>query len=148
MEHNVSIPRWVGIAVVVVGLSLFGACASRRGADGVPRLVPASRPYVSDIPVPAGFKLVDRSSEDWSAGSLRYLRHRYVGRADKHAAREFYRDQMPLVRWTGLSDGNVHGRYTMQFERDGESCSIVISEGGVGIAARVTVDVLITPKGK
>ncbi len=98
--------------------------------------------------MPVGFRLVDRSSEDWSlarqlAGRcVRYVRHRYVGVADKTAVRRFYREQMPLVKWTAISEGNVHGRITWQatllvrFKRGSESCTITIEDQPAAISRR------------
>ncbi len=107
--------------------------------------MPSPHPYEPDIPLPKGFGLADQSSEDWSSGPLRYVRHRYVGRADKYAVRDFYREQMVLVRWTPISDSNVRGRYTLRFERENESCIITI-EGEEGFASRrVIVEALIAP---
>lgn len=108
-------------------------------------LAASPRPYEPDLPVPVGFRLVDRSSEDWSGGATRYLRHRYGGRADKYAVRRFYQEQMPLVRWTKISDGNVDGRITMRFRRGAESCTVTIDDKAGGWSHRVAVDILITP---
>lgn len=90
--------------------------------------------------------MVDQSSEDWAAGRrIRYLRHRYRGRADKYNVREFYREQMPLVRWTAISDGNVNGRITMRFERAAESCTITIEDETPRVFRRVAVEVIVAP---
>ena len=108
-------------------------------------LLPSPHPYEVDIPVPEGFRLAEQSSEDWSSGSLRYLRHRYVGRADKYELRRFYRQQMPLVKWTTLSDGQISGRYTMRFVRGTESCTIAIDGGASTLSSKVVIDVMIAP---
>jgi hypothetical protein len=127
------------------GLALLAlsACAG-SGREAGP-LIASQTPYERDIPLPAGFRLIDRSSEDWASASLRYLRHRYRGQADKYAVREFYRTQMPLVRWSQVSDNNVHGRYTMRFVRGTESCVVTIHDGGALAAHRAVVEVIITP---
>ena len=129
-------------------LVLLGGCAGSAGSGAVGpngSLSASPRPYETDIPLPAGFTLVDRSSEDWSGGSVRYLRHRYVGRADRQSVRAFYRKQMPLVRWKGISDSQVHGRVAMRFERDDETCTIAIERAGGALGNRVVVEVMITP---
>lgn len=127
--------------------SLFaasGGCAGPAGGAGK-ALSASATPYEPDIPVPRGFELLDRSSEDWCSGAIRYVRHCYAGRADKYAVRKFYRRQMPLVRWSAVADGQLHGRYTMQFRRGNESCTIVISDRGLRWFPRVAVDVIIGP---
>ena len=109
-------------------------------------LKPAVAPYEPDIPLPGGFRLVDESSEDWSSGSTRYVRHRYLGRADKYAVRRFYREQMPLVRWTPISDGNVGGHMNMRFRRGTESCTVRVDDAdGARSTGGVVVEVLIAP---
>lgn len=89
--------------------------------------------------------MVDQASEDWSNGSVRYLRHEYRGPADKLSVRAFYRKQMPLVRWTLLDDSNVHGRIGMRFDRGAESCTISIEDYSGGWSGGVSVQVLIVP---
>ncbi len=145
-------PRWVvvvGVLASAVVLTTAVGCARRSTmAEGSARLVVSARPYARDIPVPVGFKLVERSSEDWVTPGLRYVRHRYEGRADKADLRSFYRAQMPLVRWSQTSDASVHGRYTMRFTRGTETCTVEISGAEPGVLGRVIVDVLITPAGR
>lgn len=134
--------RWSSLILAVL---LGGGCV---GPGSVERVLPApsSHPYEADIPVPAGFVLVDQSSEDWSSGPLRYLRHRYRGKADKEAVREFYRKQMPLVRWTPMQESRADGRCRMSFTRGSESCAVTIERSGSRLSRGVTVDVLITPR--
>jgi hypothetical protein len=106
------------------------------------RLIASSKPYEPDVPIPVGFKLVDEASEDRSTGVSRlYLRHLYHGKADKHAVRSFYREQMPLARWIKVSDGNVQGKITLRFEKGSESCTIEIREkpGRMGTSTEVQV---------
>ena len=135
-------------ALVKLVLILAGGCAGTRATDRGVVPTPSPHPYEESIPLPTGFVLVDQSSEDWSAGPLRYLRHRYRGRGDKHAVRTFYREQMPLVRWTAVDESSVHGRCTMSFRRRSESCTITIEGAGSKLFPYVTVDVLITPKAR
>ena len=111
------------------------------GAD----LRPASRLFASDIPLPYGFDLVDRSSEDWASGPMRYVRHNYQGRGDPFAVRRFYRKHMPLARWTPVAESSVGGRCTMMFDRKQESCRVTIVGERSGWAPRVTVEVLVAP---
>ena len=132
-------------AGAVVFLSVGTGCAGPGAAARNGLLASSMHPYEPDIPVPVGFRLVDQASEDWSTGQLRYVRHRYVGRADKYAVRKFYLEQMPLVRWAAISDGNVHGHVTMRFQRGAESCTVTIEDEAAGLGRRVAVEVLISP---
>jgi len=137
--------RRLRVAFGLAGALLAGACASPRISGGTAGLQPSPHPYDVDLPVPVGFRLVDQPGENPSSRSSRHLRHRYVGRADKCGVREFYRQQMPLVRWSALSDRQQDGRYTMRFKRGDESCTIEIRDSASRFFPRVTVDALISP---
>lgn len=130
---------------LLAGCVLLCACGGPTGQRPAWELSAATDPYERDIPLPRGFKLAERSSEDWFSGSIRYVRHRYVGRADKYSVRKFYREQMPLVRWTTLTDSQLHGRYSLRFQRGSESCTIEIVDSGSWMFPRVAVDVVIGP---
>ena len=118
-----------GRRVTVIGLAMFVAgCAADVGGSRHVRLM-RGRPFEPDIPVPAGFVLVEKASEDRSTGTSRlYLRHLYEGEGDKYAARNFYREYMPLVRWTKVSDGNIKGSFNMRFEKGNESCTVTVTD--------------------
>ena len=129
------------VTMFAVGCVAAGCNQTRSGGHEV-RLIASSRPYEPDVPIPVGFRLVDEASEDRSTGVSRlYLRHLYHGRADKHAVRGFYREQMPLARWIKVSDGNVQGKITLRFEKGSESCTIEIREklGRMGTSTEVQV---------
>jgi calcineurin-like phosphoesterase family protein len=102
------------------------------------------RPFEPDLPVPANFALVEQASEDRSTGTRRlYLRHVYTGSADKYAVRNFYREQMPLARWTKVSDGNVQGFLTMRFEKNDESCSVTITGSAHAFSNKTKVQIVV-----
>lgn len=121
------------------------ACQTPTPARPAGPLQASTTPYERDLPLPAGFELQEQSSEDFLTGPLRYLRHLYTGRADKSAVRKFYRHQMPLVRWTPVSDNLASGRYTMRFERGTETCLVTIEDEPTRPAGRVRVQVTVAP---
>jgi hypothetical protein len=134
----------LGAGVLVVAL-VGAACRSPEAAEQMRRLAPASRPYEADIPVPEGFRFAEQVSEDLTAGGSRsYLRHVYEGSAAKVAVRQFYREHMPLARWVATSDGNVEGEYTMRFEKQHETCTVLIRDRR-GIAPGTRVQVIVAP---
>lgn len=142
MPHEVSGIDRLSLIILVAGMPLAG-CAEKNGQEV--RLIAASRTYEADIPIPAGFTLVDEASEDRSTGMARlYLRHLYRGKADKHAVRAFYREQMPRVRWSKVSDGNIRGRITMRFEKGAESCTVEITDGLKGMGGGTEIQVLVS----
>ncbi|MCP4251041.1 MAG: hypothetical protein GY778_28725 [bacterium] len=132
---------WIGgLAACLTAAGCSGAASKGREI----RLVASARPYELDLPIPVGFKLEDSASEDHSTGVARlYLRHLYVGGADKYAVRNFYREQMPLSRWSKVSDQNIRGVCTLRFEKGSESCTVEIRESGRGLATRTQVQVLV-----
>ncbi|NOT02827.1 MAG: hypothetical protein HOP29_19685 [Phycisphaerales bacterium] len=129
---------WIAWAVPIV----VAGCSSGDPAREA-RLI-AARPFEPDIPIPGGFVLVDSASEDRSTGVSRlYVRHLYSGSADKHAVRGFYREQMPLARWSRVSDGNVKGEITMRFEKGAESCTLVITDSDDRFRRKTHVQVIV-----
>ncbi len=122
---------------------LLAGCAGQESDTQQFRLI-RGRPFERDIPVPAGFSLVEQASEDRSTGTSRlYLRHVYTGDADKYAVRNFYREQMPLARWTKVSDGSVKGDFSMRFEKGNESCTVAITDEKKAIRTKTRVQVVI-----
>ncbi len=119
--------RWYWLSALAACGLLIG-CAAEPRETGDVRLV-RGRPFEPDIPVPAHFVMVEESSEDRSTGTRRlYLRHEYEGDGDKYAVRGFYREQMPLARWSKAGDGNIKGEFNMRFEKGDESCTVLISD--------------------
>lgn len=143
MKCNARTATPTALAVLICLAASPGCNTSSEGKEL--RLIASARPYESDIPLPAGFRIVDEASEDRSTGVSRlYLRHVYRGQADKHAVRNFYREQMPLARWVKASDGNVGGRITMRFEKGHESCTIEIRDVDGGLRDVTEIQVLVS----
>ena len=136
-------PGAMVLVVVAAAMPLvLSGCAPTKAGRRL-GLSPASRPLQRDLPLPAGFALVDESTEDWISGPVRFIRHCYKGRADKQEVRLFYRQQMPLARWTPVVERTYDGRCTMSFSRKRERCTIEIVSRKtlLGPATRVTVSV-------
>lgn len=96
-------------------------------ATGEPaRLRPAPRPYILDAPEPVGFELIDKLSEDHATPGWRYVRYTFKGRADRQAVLSYYREQLPLHKWTYLSRQSFEGRYKLLFEKPNEQCTVTI----------------------
>ena len=133
------------LLAVLVGCGVAAGCSGTASRGQEVRLVCSARPYEPDIPLPIGFKLVDPASEDRSPGVARlYLRHLYTGKADKYAVRNFYREQMPLARWSKVSEGNVRGVCTLRFEKGSESCTVDIRDAGSGMGRHTEIQVLVS----
>lgn len=134
---------WALYPVIISGCQLIENSAAE---PAYAQLVAATTPFESDIPVPVSFRIVEGVSEDYrQAGRRVFLRHRYVGSAAKITVRSFYRDQMPLCRWTPLRDFALRGAYTMQFEKGGDFCTIIVADDEQAGRGRVVVDVCVAP---
>lgn len=121
------------------------ACAATSGPQNSALLQASPEPVDRDIPLPAGFVLVERASEDWSSGATRYVRHRYRGRRSPADVRGFYGRQMPLIRWTPVVDRLLEGRRTLHFERGQELCIVTITSRSGLFTKATIVDVIIGP---
>lgn len=142
------VTRFVGLAVVLPLLTavvLVGGCeTSGQRKEQAVRLIANSRPYERDIPLPASFRIVEQAMEDHSTGQSRtYLRHMYAGRADKFAVRSFYREQMPLLRWSKVSDGAIKGEFSMRFIKGNEVCEINIRDESDIIGKKTLIQVKV-----
>ena len=140
-QSNLSpvIPGWLLVGLAAIGL--LGGCGGKNGE--MERLKARETPFLDDVPVPQGFKLVDKMTEDYESGGQRIARHEYRGFADRYRVRKFYKEQMPLMGWNLLSDQNVKGTITLRFENKYESCTATIIPSG--LFNRTTVRVIVNP---
>jgi len=92
-------------------------------------LIARAYPWIPDVPVPIGFELDESRSRDFMAAGARYVDHLYKGRADKWAVARFYKRQMPIHRWTFVTDIFAQGDIRLDFEKETERCQIIISKG-------------------
>lgn len=129
-------------ALLAAALATSGCLDSQDGGRLSERLRPQSRTYLSGIPLPTGFKLVDKLSDDQASGGMRMARHTYAGSANARAVSEFYTEQMPLHGWTLVSRMTVKGPMNLRFENKDESATIDIRPGSFG---RVSVQVCVMP---
>jgi len=125
-------------AVGFIGVALLCGCGDSKGPD-VSRLNPRGVPYLEGVPVPERFELVVDMVMDREAGGQRMAKHTYRGRADVHAVRNFYREQMPLMGWDRVSDQNFQGNITIRFEKQNEVCTVEIKSAGGFSQTEVTV---------
>ena len=131
-----------GLALSLLAVGLMGGCSGDK-KGGMKRLKARESPFLDDVPVPQGFKLVDKMTEDYESGGQRMARHEYRGYTDRYRIREFYKEQMPLMGWNLVSDQNVKGIITLRFENKFEFCSVTIIPSGW--FDRSTIRVIINP---
>ncbi len=126
----------------LAGLVLAGVTTGCNQKDTVARLNPRQMTYLEGVPLPAGFSLVNKMTEDYESGGQRTARHEYRGYAEPQAVRNFYRDQMPGLGWTRVSDQNVKGRINLRFERRSEACVVEIERNWW---PQTSVQVIVNP---
>jgi len=129
------------ILMLLMSPALAGGCNNNQTIDrtgGAPRqvepmmeLVARSRPPIPDLPVPIGYKLDEGKSRNFAAAGARYIDHLYKGKADKFAVARFYKRQMPINRWTLVTDMFVQGNVVMEFEKQIERCNVTITDGSI-----------------
>lgn len=137
----------MGLLSMLVVLAWVGPGCNQmqgRAKEGpVTRLTPKSVPYLQGVPVPSGFKIAERLTDAYESGDVRFARQEYVGNAERHSVREFYREQMPVLGWKEISAHEVKGRISMRFENDDEECTLTIEPSGW--FNRTTIQVVIKP---
>ncbi len=126
----------------VVGVLLVAAIAGCNGnkkvqssgdssSEAPVELVAMARPPIPDLPVPIGFKLDQGRSRNLAAAGIRWIDHLYKGKADKFSVARFYRRQMPLTRWTLVTEMFAKGNLTLDFERQSDRCHVTVSDGSL-----------------
>lgn len=117
------------IAVIIIAM-LAAGCAtvgSRSGESAEPpkALDVAMALKFEDVPVPSGFRSLTNESFMFQNEVLRVGILKYSGRADVEQLVNFYKDHMPLYNWRFLNLLE-YGRRIMNFEREDQSCIVVI----------------------
>ena len=135
--------RWIASGLMPAVLFLAGGCHNDGNSNGgVARMPARPSPYIEGVPVPKGFDLVSRMTEDYESGGQRTARHEYHGFADPQDVRQFYREQMPLVGRARVADQDVKGRISLRFERHNEACTVEIESNLVNYTS---IQVIINP---
>ena len=94
-----------------------------------------------DVPVPAGFKLIDNESFTFQNDNMRVGLLKYAGRPDANVVVNFYKEQMPIYNWDMI---NVieYGQKIMNFQRADQSCIITIQP----LSTRTLIAIAVAPK--
>ncbi len=118
---------------IIAGCSTMPPGSYDKSGAVNPMLEPAAIQKFSDVPVPAGFKLLPQQSYSFESGGIRVGILRYQGKAFADQIVNFYKEQMPLHNWNLL---NVieYGDRLMNFEREGETCIVsLLSKGNTSV---------------
>lgn len=94
-----------------------------------------------DIPVPAGFRMLNNESFTFQNDQMRVGLLKYAGVPDANKVVEFYKEQMPTYNWD-LVNVIEYGQRIMNFERPGQSCIVTIQPE----ATRTVIAIAVAPK--
>lgn len=146
----------VTAAAMLVGCNSFGRSQDVNRTNGTvqaakpaPVLAAKRRPEIPDVPVPEGFKLDESRSRNYDTGVARFVDHLYRGSKHKWDVTRFYRDQMPVSRWTYVNYVFAQGMYTLEFEKGSERCVVSVRDGSALWPWRRTrIEVRVTTMGR
>jgi hypothetical protein len=113
-----------------------GGCAKEAST---PTILDASdHPYVGDLPLPVGFTLVERHSEEKASAGRRAIKHVYQGRGSLQAVKNFYQHYMPQSEWIPIEHSLNRGVYLLRFQKGRERCEVRIERMPSGLFGSVT----------
>jgi len=126
------------LSLVVISAILFSGCSGIQKRESTGYLEPQILFKFSDIPTPAGFKLVEDDSYIFETSGLRVFFLKYAGRAEIDKVVSFYRDQMSMYDWHLL---NVveYGDRMLNFDRPKETCIVRIMPEGRNVIVTISV---------
>lgn len=134
---------WRFFIVIFILTALVAGCATNgRESSGfaeAPKALDVSTALkFEDVPIPSGFRPVTDQSFTFQNDVLRVGILKYSGRADAAQVINFYKDQMPLYNWRFL---NIleYGRYIMNFDREDQSCIVVVESTKFNTFVTITV---------
>ncbi len=120
----------------------FLGCADIYKKDDLSKtsslLEPSTIIKFSDVPVPAGFKLLPQGTYSFETSGVRVGVLKYQGKANPDQVISFYKEQMPMYNWNLL---NVieYGDRLMNFERENETCIIALLTKGNSVTITVSL---------
>ena len=130
------------LSFLLVALFLAGCATSGSSVDSgseTPRTLDVAMSLkFDDVPVPSGFKPVGNQSFTFENDVLRVGIVKYAGRAKADQVATFYKDQMSLYNWRFLN-ALEYGKRILNFEREDQTCIIVIEAGKMSTYVTVTV---------
>lgn len=130
-------------AMVLLVLSTFiiSGCAlmNKKEISTSPGLLePQSIVKFSDLPVPAGFKLLAQDSYSFESSGVRVAVLKYRGKAKAEQVISFYKEQMPMYNWNLLNIVE-YGERMLNFDNDSETCVIRLTPRGNSVTATVSL---------
>ncbi len=113
------------------GLAVTGGCTNKPTGPTI--LDVAEHPYVSDLPLPKDFKLIERQSADKVTPGFRSVKHIYHGKASLQAVKNFYQYHMPQANWQLDEQTLNKGVYVLKYKKAQERCEVRIERMPSGL---------------
>lgn len=130
------------VAIFVAGCTTTGSRIDSAGE--APKMLDVAMALkFEDIPIPAGFHSETRESFTFENDVLRVGILKYAGKAQANQVVDFYKDQMPLYNWRFLNMLE-YGRRILNFDRDDQSCIIVIEP----VKSTCHITITVAPKAR
>jgi hypothetical protein len=121
----------------ITGSSSSGpALSTQQGSVAMAKIL-----KFEDVPVPAGFRLLDNESFIFQNDQMRVGLLKYSGMPDANKVVEFYKEQMPMYTWD-LINVIEYGQKVMNFERLEQTCIITIQPK----TTRTVITIAVAPK--
>ena len=121
------------IAAIIFGLISLSGCASlwsgNKSSDVSAPLEPNAVVRFMDVPVPAGFRLLDQDSYAFENAGVRVAMLKYKGKGSIDQISNFYKTQMAMHSWV-LLNAIEYGQRLLNFDRETESCIISLFPKG------------------
>lgn len=124
--------------ILIAGL---GGCGPKPETPTIPTASNTS--YVSDIPLPTGFKIMERLSEDLVKAGRRAVKHVYQGEASAQSIKNFYQHYMPQMNWELREQSLNKGVYLLRYRKGQELCDVRVERMPTGLGAVTQVQVEI-----
>lgn len=120
---------------------LIPALAYSKNKPELSALEPAETVKFTDIPAPAGFRLLPAESYSFESAGVRVGFLKYQGKAAIEQLVSFYKEQMAMYNWNLL---NIieYGERMLNFDRENETCIINLLPKG----KTVNITVSLGPK--
>ena len=130
------------LSLTLAGCTTMSGSSSYSGSDGA-SLDVAAMLRLDDVPVPAGFKVLDTESFAFQNDVTRVALLKYTGSKAADQVVAFYKQQMPMYKWNAI---NIieYERRMLNYEKSGESCIVTIE----GKGRKSILTIAISPKSR
>lgn len=130
------------LSLTLAGCTTMSGSSSYSGSDDT-SLDVAAMLRLNDVPVPAGFKVLNTESFAFQNDVTRVALLKYTGSKTADQVVAFYKQQMPMYNWSPI---NIieYERRMLNYEKSSESCIVTIE----GKGRKSILTIAISPKSR